>query len=242
MRYVYINTYFFCNLALRNVPLADNVHISAIDFDSRQLKFSWSPVAPDCPAIHYNILASNCGSCPTTTNHTNVTCTNIPSNSSSKCTFAVQTVACGNITGNTSEPLNIVFYKQTRTSIDSLHPTDSEMQGTHILDSAVMVGGMDNSDLNTVAYTVSLGFLIVALIVCVVVSIIMIAVVWRRSKAKINAALETQSHGVEGTMGGEPMYEDVTGPLQSVGAINTQDNVAYGHGHTKTATLKESQH
>ena len=54
--------------------------------------------------------------------------------------------------------------------------------------------------------------------------------------------METQSHGVEGAMGGEPMYEDVTGPLQSVGAINTQDNVAYGHGHTKTATLKESQH
>ena len=33
---------------------------------------------PDCPAIHYNILASNCGSCPTTTNLTTVTCTNAP--------------------------------------------------------------------------------------------------------------------------------------------------------------------
>ena len=28
------------------------------------------------------------------------------------------------------------------------------------------------------------------------------------------------------------MYEDVTGPSPSVSAINTQDNVAYGH--TKT--------
>ena len=38
----------------------------------------------------------------------------------------------------------------------------------------------------------------------------------------------------------ESIYEDVTGSTPSVSAINTQDNVAYGH--TQTSTLKESQH
>ena len=69
--------------------------------------FSWSPVAPDCPAIHYNILASNCGSCPTTTSHTNVTCTDVPIEQNSFCTFALQTVVCGNITGILSNPISV---------------------------------------------------------------------------------------------------------------------------------------
>ena len=62
-------------------------------------------MSPDCPAIHYNILVSNCGSCST---HTTVTCTDIPTNGS-QCTLAVQTVVCGNITGNISDPINITY-------------------------------------------------------------------------------------------------------------------------------------
>ena len=83
-------------------PPPDKLSIIHADLASRQLVFSWSSVAPDCPAIHYNILASNCGSCPTTTNHTTVTCTNVPTNGS-VCTFAIQTVVCQNITGNSSD-------------------------------------------------------------------------------------------------------------------------------------------
>ena len=81
----------------------------------RQLIFSWSPVAPDCPTVHYNILASNCGSCPTTTNHTNVTCTDVPTDNQ-ECNFAIQTVICGNITGNFSNSISInthIFYPNT---------------------------------------------------------------------------------------------------------------------------------
>ena len=48
----------------------------------------------------FNIQASNCGSCPTATRYTNVTCTDIPTDGS-MCTFAVETVVCGNTTGNT---------------------------------------------------------------------------------------------------------------------------------------------
>ena len=90
----------------------------------RQLIFSWSPVATDCPAVLYNIQASNCGSCPTTTNHTNVTCTNVPADKK-ECNFAIQTVVCGNITGNFSNPISInthIFYPNTAyiASISSL--------------------------------------------------------------------------------------------------------------------------
>ena len=58
-----------------------------------------------CPAIHYNILASNCGSCPTTINDTTVTCTDVPTTGSTSCNFAIQTVVCGNNTGNISDPI-----------------------------------------------------------------------------------------------------------------------------------------
>ena len=85
----------------------DEININLSDLDLRQFMFSWSPVAPDCPAIHYNILASNCGSCPTTTNHTNVTCTDVPTEQNTFCAFALQTVVCGNITGILSNPISV---------------------------------------------------------------------------------------------------------------------------------------
>ena len=86
------------------------MYISTIDIGLRQLEFAWSPVATVCPAVyvHYNILASNCGSCPTTTNHTNVTCVDIPTDGST-CTFAVRVVICGNVTGNVSDEAQVVF-------------------------------------------------------------------------------------------------------------------------------------
>ena len=70
------------------------------------IKFTWNPVDPNCPAIHYNILASNCGSCPTTTNHTTVTCTDVPTNSS-VCKFSVQTVACGGTAAGKSDEIHV---------------------------------------------------------------------------------------------------------------------------------------
>ena len=82
-------------------PPPDEISLALINFGLKEITFSWSPVAPDC---HYNILASNCGSCPTTTNHTNVTCTYLPSDVS-VCTLALETVLCGNIAGKQSKPL-----------------------------------------------------------------------------------------------------------------------------------------
>ena len=195
------------------------------DCPAKELAFVWSPVAPDCPAIHYNILASNCGSCPTTTNHTNATCTDVPTNGS-VCTFAVQTVACGNITGNESEPVSIIFDAMKSTGPTNVHHM------TEIL-------GKNNLDTN-IPYTtsISLSFLATALIISIAVSITVIVIILKRSKAKIKA-LETQLTDTAGeSMHMEPMYEDVTGPVPSVSvAINTQDNVAYGHTRTSTTAL-----
>ena len=74
---------------------------------SKQIIFTWSPIS-QCPDIHYNILASNCGNCPTISNHTNVTCTDVPIDSS-VCLLAVQTVICENITGNVSDTIRIAL-------------------------------------------------------------------------------------------------------------------------------------
>ena len=91
------------------LPPPHTLFISKADFILRQVTFNWSQAVTICPnqAIHYNILASNCGSCPTTTNHTSVTCTNIMQANGSTCTFAVQTVVCGSIAGNPSETISL---------------------------------------------------------------------------------------------------------------------------------------
>ena len=98
--YVFINFIDIPNAV--PFPPPDEISLALVNFGRKEITFSWSPVAPDCPyIIYYNILASNCGSCPTTTN---VTCTDLPDDDS-MCSFAIQTVVCGNITGNWSKSL-----------------------------------------------------------------------------------------------------------------------------------------
>ena len=152
----------FCIPGLLTSP--NNLHISNANFILKEFTFSWSPVAPNCPAIYYNILASNCGSCHTTTNHTNVS---------------------GSIIGNTSDTCII--------------PTSS---------------------------------LAAALVIVIMISITVVVITSVRSKAKIKAALE-QPNVAERTIHMDSMYEDVTGPISSASAINTRDNVAYGHKQFK---------
>ena len=212
---------------------------------TNEVIFSWSPVGPDCPAIHYNILASNCGSCPTTTNHTNVTCTDVPINDS-MCTFAVQTVVCGNITSIASDPISINLYTTEPTvsiPTGSLHPTEN--QGTYNSNSTETMG-MNNSESATSqvnnlatsqAYIISFSSLAMALIVVAAVSLTAIATVLKRRQGKapdvFNRAEETTSD--------RPMYENVTGPLPSVSEISTQDNVAYDQTRTSTRTAGAAQ-
>ena len=69
--------------------------------NSNIISFNWSQTSFGCPATHYIILASECGTCPKTTNLTTVTCTDVPTDGR-MCIFAVQTVFCGNISGEVS--------------------------------------------------------------------------------------------------------------------------------------------
>ena len=57
------------------------------------ITFSWSQIPFECQSLCYNILASNCGTCPATTTLTSVTCTDTPTDDG-VCMFAVQVVVC----------------------------------------------------------------------------------------------------------------------------------------------------
>ena len=157
----------------------NKLFISSANFILRHLTFSWSSVAPDCPVIHYNILASNCGSCPTTTNHTSVTCTDVPTENS-VCIFAIQTVLCGTLIGNESDPVIV----HTETSQERIN--------------------VDMS-INT-AYLATISSLVVAMITSVVIFTTAIVIILQRSKAKIK---ELQPpHREESSTHMEAMYED----------------------------------
>ena len=63
-----------------------------------------------CDSVFYNIISSNCGRCPRATTNTTVTCTNVVVLTSGQvCTFTVQTVVCGNLTGNMSHPVYVIL-------------------------------------------------------------------------------------------------------------------------------------
>ena len=67
---------------------------SKLCLESKTLTFTWEEVLGST-TTNYTILSSNCGSCPTTTTNTTVTCTDVPSDGG-VCIFTVQTVVCGN--------------------------------------------------------------------------------------------------------------------------------------------------
>ena len=186
----------------------ETLHMSNVDFVSRQLTFSWSRVSTDCVAmIHYNILASNCGSCPNTTNHTSVTCTDVPTNGTT-CMFAIQTVFCGYITGNVSDPIiiNTTFHHN-----NNIMCTDSLSTDTAYI-------------------IISTGLLATALIACIAVFLTVMIIMSIRNRARNKAATELHviKRGARTTQA-DSMYEDVMTPSLPVGAISTKDNVAYSH-------------
>ena len=92
-------TYIFC-LSLYNAaiyqPLSFVRLIDVVDSPNPKLVFTWSPVAPGYPNIHYNIQSLNCGDCLPTTNTTMAICSNLQLSSSAvMCTFNIQSVVCG---------------------------------------------------------------------------------------------------------------------------------------------------
>jgi hypothetical protein len=123
-------------------------------------------------------------------------------------------VVCGNITGQISYPIRVSILNHTA------------------IDNNVSLG-MDNSDTSRV-YIISISVLATALIVGAVASITVIITVIIRSKVKIKAGHALQlTNPAEKNRDTDSMYEDVTGHFASASAINTQQNVSYGHTHQK---------
>ena len=191
------------------------IYISHIDIGLIQLTFTWSPVAPDCPAIHYNILATNCGSCPTTTNRTAVTCTDVPTNEGGMCTFAVRTVVCGNITGNKSDTISIL-----------------------VLNTRISSNVIEKTSVNILHFA-SIGFLAAVLVVSIAVIVPVIIIVSLRIKSN----LQPKNRRASTVSQMESVYDDVTYrraeydsitysravPPSIALSINIRHNVAYGH-------------
>ena len=93
------------------VPLPPPSNISLSSVRRGQLTFRWDPVVQNCPALYYYVIASNCGTCPVTTVHNFITCTNVTQLTESSfhtCTMIVETVVCDNIFGTNSEPLVVL--------------------------------------------------------------------------------------------------------------------------------------
>jgi hypothetical protein len=76
------------------------------EVSSTELIFTWNASATDCSSLYYNIFHVNCGSCPTFTPDTNVSCTDIPIDGR-VCLFSVQAIVSTDITSNWSNALQI---------------------------------------------------------------------------------------------------------------------------------------
>ena len=84
-------------MCIEPFPPPSSIHLTRVD--ATEMVFSWSQSQAqlDCPSLHYNIISSNCGNCPVTTNTTSVTCLDFRiSDSATICTFMVQAVICSN--------------------------------------------------------------------------------------------------------------------------------------------------
>ena len=88
--------------------------------------------------------------------------------------------------------------------------------------------GRRNADMCTnTAYLATISSLVVVLITSVVIFTTAIVIIVQQSKAKIKE--QQPSNRAESSTQMESMYEE---PIPSVSAINTRDNIAYGHIET----------
>lgn len=94
------------------VPFPSPNNISLSMANTGQLTFTWSSSTQNCPALKYNIISSNCGSCSSNTAANSVTCSDVRPGATTlanTCTFIVQTAVCDDILGATSIPLVILI-------------------------------------------------------------------------------------------------------------------------------------
>ena len=89
-------------------PPPDNVYVA--DARTGTLVFNWTPVISNCSTafLQYSIT-SDCGACPTVTNLTTATCSDLQlSTNAVMCQFSVSSHACG-LVGNSSSPTAVTL-------------------------------------------------------------------------------------------------------------------------------------
>ena len=105
-------------------PFPPPINVELQSVNRSMLTFTWDPVAPSCPAIHYVINATNCGTCPTATNSTFITCTN--PHLEAVCNLDVQSVVCDSLVGRTAGSIqvmirgNLCFHFKQKSSHDTI--------------------------------------------------------------------------------------------------------------------------
>ena len=83
--------------------------------------FNWRPFnISTYQAIPYNILASNCGICPTTTNLTTVTCTDVPIDATN-CHFTLIPTICGRVSPSLGIYLDVELIKKGLYCVIGMH-------------------------------------------------------------------------------------------------------------------------
>ena len=93
------------------VPLQPPTNVLLANATSRQLTFTWNPVISSCPATKYNIIATNCGICPSSSRLASIICLNPQPqpNAGVTCTFSVRTETCEGVLSESSDVVTAIL-------------------------------------------------------------------------------------------------------------------------------------
>ena len=88
-------------------PSPEDIYLA--DVQLGKLIFIWSSVlSNNCSVLHYS-TDSDCGTCPTVTNMTTATCSDLPLTTNAvTCHFRVSSHACG-LVGSPSSPIKVIL-------------------------------------------------------------------------------------------------------------------------------------
>ena len=85
----------------------ENVQLTRVT--RKQLTFSWNAVVSSCPAISYAINSTGCGICPNSSTLNTTNCVDYNTTTEQSCTFAVQTVVCGDVISLVSNSIQLIL-------------------------------------------------------------------------------------------------------------------------------------
>ena len=89
------------------IPQPHDVRLSHIN--RHQLTLNWSSVYEDCPALHYNVSATNCGECPSITYSNSATCNITSLILPQVCIVVIRAVVCNHAHEPSSEQLAVAL-------------------------------------------------------------------------------------------------------------------------------------